>query len=176
MSIDYTPEGNASVALEDQSAAPKRGRKPNARPAEQKQRRRRRSDLGLGRLAKLDVPAHAKDPNYVYRWINDTPGRVKQLTEQDDYDIVTSDMLGERSDSDRGSGQNVERDAGGGMRAILVRKPREYYEQDKAAEQKLVDEIDDALRRGQTQSPEGLSGPHSYVPEGGININDGRKS
>jgi hypothetical protein len=33
---------------------------------------------------------NAKDPNFVYRWVNNRPGRVKQLTQMDDYDVVSS--------------------------------------------------------------------------------------
>lgn len=145
------------------------------RVQEERNARRRRSDLGLSRLGVLNVAN--KDKDYEYRWVNDEPGRIMALTQQDDWDIVTTDMVGERSDKDRGVGQNVERvvDRATGKRAVLVRKLKTYYAEDKAKEQASLDELDAAIKRGQSSSPEGLHGPHAYVPAGGIVIDDGRK-
>lgn len=153
-----------------------RARKPNGRVQEERQGRRRRSDLSMGRFNILKVTG--KDPAYTYRWINDVPGRVQQLTQFDDWDIVQADELGGPSDRDRGEGSNVERvvDKSSGRRAILVKKRIEYHEADKAKEQARIDEIDQIIKRGDSPSPEGLQGSHAYVPEGAINIVDGRKA
>lgn len=154
--------------------------KPKAvspRIEQERQRRRRRDDLGFGRLSPLAVHGQ-KDPNYVYRWINDEPGRVHRLTELDDWDVVTAAQLGaESNEKDRAVGSGVERivDRATGKRAILVRKPKEFYLADKLKEQGLIDETDAALKRGRPMSPEALSGPAAYIPEGGISIRDGRK-
>lgn len=139
----------------------------------EQQRRRRRDDLSFGRLRNLDV--ENKDPSYEYRWINDDPGRVHKLTVQDDWDVVTAD--GPTHDKDKGVGSGIERivDKATGKRAILVRKLKEYYVADKAKEQAQLDDIDRQLKKGAAMSPEGLSGPASYVPSGGISIRDGRK-
>ena len=147
-----------------------RGRPP--RQAEEKQRRRRRSDMSLGRLSPLDLPDDAKDPKYVYRWVSDEPGRIKQLTEHDDYDFVTQEQVGERSDKEKSSGSHVERPADriSDKRMILLRKPKEFYDEDQAKKQAHVDEIDNVIRQGGSQSPEGLHGANAYVPEGGIKI------
>ncbi|HDA7928959.1 TPA: hypothetical protein O5V78_002736, partial [Staphylococcus aureus] len=53
--------------------------------------RRRRTGLGPDRNLKLHVPEEAKDPNFVYRWVNNRPGRVMQLTQMDDYEVVSSE-------------------------------------------------------------------------------------
>ena len=151
--------------------------KPSSnRVAEERQRRRRRDDMGMGRLQNLTVAGHM-DPAYTYRWINDDPGRVHKLTKADDWDLVTNEMLGTQHDKDRNVGSGVERivDKVTGKRAVLVRKLKEYYVSDKLKEQGLIDETDAALKRGQPMSPEALSGPAAYVPSGGISIRDGRK-
>lgn len=144
---------------------------------QERQRRRRRDDMGDGRLSNLTVHGQ-KDPNYEYRWINDEPGRVHKLTVLDDWDVVSAEEIGETSPKDKQVGTGVERivDRASGKRAILVRKPKEFYVADKRKEQALLDATDAALKAGKPLSPEGLGGAHAYVPSGGIRIDDGRKS
>jgi len=142
----------------------------------EKQQRRRRDDLSVGRLRHLDVTN--KDPNYEYRWVNDDPGRLHQLTVADDWDIAP--QTGEASARDKGVGTGMERvvDKRSGKRAILLRKPKQYYLEDKAKEQALIDETEKAIKRGQTPAAPGvageaLQGAHAYVPSGGISISRG---
>lgn len=156
-----------------------RGKRQGQRVQEERSARRRRRDMGLNRLNVLDVAAELKDPNYTYRWINDTPGRVQQLTQQDDWDVVKESEFNQRSDKEKSVGDNMERvvDKTTGARAILVKKRKDYYEEDKALAQRSLDAIDESIKRGQATSSEGLSGPNAYVPGGasGIVIQDGRK-
>jgi len=156
--------------------------KPSRRIEEERQRRRRRDDLTDGRHRKLAVDGEL-DPNYVYRWINDDPGRVYNLTKQDDWDRVTEDMLnGPKSDRDRQLGSGLERIVeASGKRAILVRKRKDYYDGDKAKEQAFLDAQMTDLKRGVTPTgPKGeqtlSASDHAYVPAGGISIKDGRRT
>lgn len=153
--------------------------KPRPRIEEERARRRRREDITIGRMRNLAIEGDL-DPRYEYRWINDEPGRVYNLTKRDDWDIVTNELLGARSEKDKGVGSSVERIAGksDGKRCVLVRKLKDYYVADKAKEQGLIDETEGAMKRGKTNSPDGLresEGDKSYVPSGGINIQDGRR-
>lgn len=134
--------------------------------------RRRRTGTGAERGLKLHVPESAKDPNFVYRWVNNTPWRVKQLTQMDDYEVVSSEDG--KIDSGTSEGTVVKRtvDRNEGDEAVLLRKPRHFYEADKAEEQKAIDERDEQLRAGVTTS-EGLHGSEAYVP-GGTKGRDGR--
>ena len=143
----------------------KRGPGRPPRSEEVKVERRRRTGTGAERGLKLHVPEDAKDPNFTYRWVNNTPGRVKQLTEMDDYEVVSSDDG--KIASGKSVGTTITRtvDRSEGDEAILLRKPREYYEADKAEEQKLIDARDDELRGGKVQ--DGLGGSEAYVPGGG---------
>ena len=151
------------------------------RVEEERARRRRRDDLGTGRFMNLGVSGEM-DPNFVYRWINDDPGRVDRLTRYDDWDRVTEDMLGVRHDKDRQVGSGIERiaDKYTGKRCILVRKRKEYVEEDRAKAQARLDELDTMIKRGEVTSGEGneprVKGVNAYVPAGGINIQDGRRS
>lgn len=152
-----------------------------ARVEEERARRRRRDDMDDGRLRNLAVTG-SLDPNYEYRWINDEPGRVHNLTKQDDWDIVTDEMLGERHEKDRGVGSGVERvvDRVTGKRAFLVRKPKEYFISDRAKAQRRVDEMDQMIKQGHVPAKDGQEtlrpGSNAYVPAGGISIQDGRRS
>lgn len=141
-------------------------------------KRRRRDDIGDGRMRNLAI-AGTLDPAYSYRWINDDPGRVHQLTVADDWDIVTTDSIGgEAHDRDKNVGTGIERivDKRSGKRAVLVRKLKEYVAADRAKAQAAIDETERGLRQGQVKSPEALSGPAAYVPAGGINITSGNKT
>lgn len=150
--------------------------KPRPRVEEERSRRRRRDDLGTGRLSNLTVAR--RDPNYEYRWINDDPGRVHALTQRDDWDIVTAEEAGERTDKDRAVGAGVERvvDRATGKRAILVRKPKDYYVEDRKKMAQSLDELEASIKRGEVRGQEALTGPAAYVPAGGIHIADGRKN
>lgn len=141
-----------------------------SRQDEVKQQRRRRDTLGPDRNLKLHVPEQAKDPNFEYRFINDRPGRVQQLTQMDDYDIVTTEQVESKS-----IGTSVERigNKQDGERMILVRKPKEFFEADKAKEAEKIAATEEAMRRAPPPSSEGLSGPTVYVP-GGKNVVGGR--
>lgn len=145
---------------------PKRGPGRPRREDEVKVERRRRTGTGAERNLKLFVPETAKDPNFVYRWVNNRPGRVKQLTQMDDYDIVSSGD-GE-IDAGTSEGTVVKRtvDRGEGEEAVLLRKPRHFYEADKAEEQKMLDARDEELRAGKVSGSEALSGSEAYVPGG----------
>jgi hypothetical protein len=149
------------------------GRPP--RTEEVKTERRRRTGTGAERNMKLFVPEEAKDPNFQYRWVNNVPGRVKQLTQMDDYEVVSSEDG--RIDAGTAEGTVVKRtvDRNEGEEAVLLRKPRHFYEADKAEEQKLIDARDEQLRAGAAPSSEGLSGSEAYVP-GGRKGHDGRNT
>ncbi len=150
---------------------PHRGPGRPARTEEVKTERRRRTGTGAERGLKLHVPEEYKDQAFQYRWVNNVPGRVKQLTQMDDYEVVSSDQI----DAGTSEGTVVKRtvDRNEGDEAILLRKPRHYYESDKAEEQKLIDARDEQLRAGPAPSSEGLSGSEAYVP-GGRAGRDGR--
>lgn len=152
-----------------------------ARVEEERTRRRRRDDMDDGRLSNLTVYGQ-KDPDYEYRWINDEPGRVHNLTVRDDWDVVTDEMLGVRHEKDRGVGSGVERvvDRASGKRALLVRKRKEYFVEDRAKSQRRLDEIDQQMKQGVVPAKGDQQplqpGSSAYVPAGSINIQDGRRS
>ena len=157
------------MSMEGQTRGPGRPR----REEEIKTQRRRRQDTGEGRHLKLHVPESMKDPNFTYRWVNDKPGRLVQLTKQDDWDVVTKNELGGDPDpsKDVSEGTVVSRPvSAAGETAILLRKPRKYFEDDKRKEQESIDKTERSLKSGALPDQQGLTGPNAYVPGGANRI------
>lgn len=148
----------------------------NRQPREQQSEDKRK---GSGRKARVPLNAMQqkmqvkhKNPNFVDRWFNDDHGRL-QAAQQAGYEFVEDeDVKAERA------GTNAESDArvsihagtrrdGSPMNAYLMRIPKEYYDEDQAAKQAVVDETDKAIRGGSiaADDPE-----HRYVPKDGISI------
>ena len=101
---------------------------------------------------------------------------MHSLTVLDDWEVVTTGD--EREAKDKNLGTGIERivDKRSGKRGILLRKKKDYYIADKAKEQAAVDDREATIKRGGSNSPEGLAGPNAYVPAGGIVIGDNRRS
>lgn len=186
MTEGYSPEprrrGRPPKVRQDEQGAPQTGETPvvqaaaqeaappRSQAAETRQRRRRRDDFGETRNLKLAVPENLKDPAYEYRWINDTDGgRVHQMTVLDDWDIVqTKDIDGQ------GEGTAVARIAGTTesnkpQRVYLVRKRKEFYEEDQRAKRERLNEVEKDIQRGPLPSS-GLSSSEAYVPAGHTNV------
>ena len=182
MSAEYTPERRKNE--EPKVLPPQQVQPSNARAAEVSSERRRRKDTGPLAGLKLAIPEDAKDPNFEYRWLNDEPGRIHNKTVNDDWDVVTMDQLKGyvADDNHAGEGTPVTRviERGGSgiggqpRKAVLVRKRKEYFEEDKRAAQARIDAREEGIRRGAAQAPEGLQGPNAYVPGGVNQITHGR--
>lgn len=152
----------------------KRGQGRLPRQEVTQERRRRRETLGADRNLKLHVPEDFKDKDFEYRWVNDRPGRVQQLTVQDDWEQVSStDALMLQEQVSEGTVIKRVADKYQGENAVLLRKPKKFYQEDKAEEQKLLDKRDETMRQGALPGQEALTGSESYVPSG-RNIVGGR--
>ena len=88
-----------------------------------------------------------KDPNYVYRWVNDTPGRVQWLKDIG-CEVVTDEVQVGDVTVDSGSqvGSVVTKHVGGGLRAVLMRIPVEWYNEDQEAKQAEIDAVETSMR------------------------------
>jgi hypothetical protein len=143
---------------------------PSPRAAEVSERRRRREGSGAERNMKLHIPESKKDPNFVYRWINARDGRVKHMTENDDYDVVHANEIGGEDPTKSvavGTVMNRVGDQKTGEGMVLVKKPREYFEADKKEKLAHLAALDEAMKIGPAPNAQGL-GPqdNAYVPGG----------
>lgn len=141
-------------------------------------RRRERGDVDVsGFSQKLSVPEDKKDPRFVYRWALDSANRMHDLRTKDWEPAPAETTAGDQRDM--GTGTVIERMGNVKTvpkpeRHVLLRKPREFYEEDKAREQAKIKEQEKAIVRGQARNAEGQSEPGMYIPAGGMKIEHGR--
>jgi hypothetical protein len=137
--------------------------------------RRRREESFDGLDYRLHVPEELKDPRYVYRWINDEPGRIFQLTEQDDYDFVYDERIrseGKDAHKNTDGGTRISRIVGRSktgepLRAYLCRKLKDYYEEDQRKRHDHWQKVTAQVEMGRVPGSSGLfnSDPeHAYIP------------
>lgn len=98
--------------------------------------------------------AGEKDPNYVYRFVNDTGSRIANF-QAAGYEIVKDDELtvGDSrvfDPSDLGSGKKVT--SNDGTVSYLMRIKKEYYDEDQAVKQNYNNETERAMKQQATQS------------------------
>lgn len=89
-----------------------------------------------------------RDPNYVYRVFNDVPGRLEAAMEAG-YEVVESEAkLGDPvADGATPVGSAVTRPVGGGITGVLMRKPRDMYDEDMGQKQAHIDELEQGLKQ-----------------------------
>jgi hypothetical protein len=103
---------------------------------------------------------------FAYRWVNED--KLLSRTESDDWEKVPT---GDVASTDLGSsvsrlvGQHKD---GSPQRAILCRKPKGYYDDDRAAGQARVDDTMTAIKGGKVGNSD--SAGSTYIPSEGINI------
>lgn len=88
-----------------------------------------------------------QDPEFVYRWVNDVPGRIDALKERG-YEVVKQDLEVGQSTVDRGTrtGSVPTLQAGNGIVAVLMRIPRAWYNEDQAAKAEENNATEAAMR------------------------------
>lgn len=139
------------------------------RSNEVRQERRRKPGATVQYGQKLGVEEdHLDRSTYVYRFVNDVGGRV-QAMERNDWDVAP---IGEASVETR----HVGVDSGHPQNAVLMRKRRDWHENDQKEKRKPLDEMEKAIRAGTAHKsqPGGdadLNGS-SYTPGSGVNILD----
>lgn len=88
-----------------------------------------------------------KDENYVYRWVKDVPGRVQRFLDGG-YEVVVDDnaQVGHKTvDATSRLGSALTRNTDG-TALVLMRIPREWYDEDQAAKQAEIDAIEDSMQ------------------------------
>ncbi len=89
-----------------------------------------------------------KDPNFVYRIINDSGDRVQEFMDAG-YELVNNDSVkvGDKKVNKASSeGSLSQVSVGQGQKAFVVRIKKEWYEEDQAAKQVRVNELEDSTK------------------------------
>jgi hypothetical protein len=105
-----------------------------------------------------------REPGYVYRIVNDVDDRVSLLQEQG-YEVCSKESVGAVGDkridntSALGSSSNVS--VGQGIKAVVMRQKKEFYDEDQALKQAQIDELERTMAKGKSDY-------------GSLDINNGR--
>lgn len=91
-----------------------------------------------------------QDPNYHYRVVNayDADGNPTNKVEarlEQGYEFVTTKVGDTRVDNPSSLGSATEISVGGRARAVIMRIPKEYYDEDQAAKQAQIDELEASM-------------------------------
>ena len=157
MNTTTTPEHNEA-----------RGRAPRADSNRAERRRRKSSSLNRMASFKLDIftPEQLDLENFVYRWVNDEDGRIRQATRMDDYDYVATDEISDfnpettDSESTERIRMLVGRDKNGNPTySYLLKKRRDYFEEDQdEGVRRREDMMAGIVHNAEVEALEGLSG------------------
>ncbi len=139
--------------MSSNEARPSRARASRDEVTQTQRRRRTPNDTGM--TLRLAVPEEKLDRNlYAYRWVNDTPGRIAMLHQQD-WDLVGEEELGADYSAERHADVAQNRVA---LKTRLMRKPIDLYREDHDAKLKALDVEMKAAELGQKV----LNGPDGH--------------
>lgn len=90
------------------------------------------------------LSVEGKDPNYHYRIVNDTGDRIQAFKDAGYETVPASDVrIGDkRINSATPEGSLAQVSVGGGQKALLMRIPKEWYEEDQAAKQTEINRLE----------------------------------
>ncbi len=98
-----------------------------------------------------------KDPEYHYRIVNDLGDRVVNLKDQG-YEVVTdsSVRIGERRVANpTQEGSVVSASVGGGVKGVLMRIRKDWYEEDQQAKAEHINQMEGSMKQ---KASEGMYG------------------
>ena len=96
---------------------------------------------GRNRLSVKD-----RDPNYIYRIVNDQDDRISRLLEQG-YEIDPNASVGDkRVDNPSSLGSTSTVSVGQGMKAVVMRQRKEWFEEDQRTKQAQIDEVESTMK------------------------------
>lgn len=110
--------------------------------------------------ARRDITAVKDTPEgYVDRWVNDNPGRIQKFRDAG-YEFVPKASVGDSGvDGTHNEDGVVSRDMGKNVTAYLMRQRKDYFQEDQAEKQKLVDQTEESMRRSKNETrSDGLNG------------------
>lgn len=164
--VDAVQKQNDAVAVEALASHPA-ARQPRQDAVRTERRTRRGASLDGMQNRQLDLPPHLQDdPHHVYYWANDEGPRIHQLTVNGEYDVVP-DQGGENAQHNSTRRPVGTTKTGAPLYAQLLRKPRQFHEEDQADKMKAIADRENGLLRSPKTDPEDKrSDDVSYVAKG----------
>jgi len=102
--------------------------------------RTRRTPIGTRNV----LTVAGKDPNYVYRIVNDSGDRVQEFVDLG-YELVSSNSVrvgDKRVNKASAEGSVSQISVGQGQKAFVMRIRKDWYEEDQTAKQEYVDDLE----------------------------------
>jgi hypothetical protein len=94
------------------------------------------------------LTVHNKDSNYEYRIVNDTDDRVDAF-KQNGWEVVDAKSVkigDKRADTASATGSAAEISVGQGTKGIVMRIPKDWYEEDQRAKADHLDALEDTMK------------------------------
>jgi len=133
------------------------------RAEETRRERRKKPGSTVAAGLKLHIPEDQLDrKKFAYRWVNDTPGRVQRMHDEDWDPAPVNDASTET--------RFVGTDGGKPTNAVLMQKPKDWYDADQKEKNKGAEELDRQITRGTAHKNNGLSGDEFYTPDAGNSV------
>jgi hypothetical protein len=136
-----------------------------------KEERKKRIPLGAQRVK---GSVRYKDPKFVYRWMNDLPGRLDMALDGG-YTFVRKEgvEIGDTGTKNTNLGSMVSQyagrdESGQAFNRYLMRIKKEWWDEDQRAKSDEIDNVDRAIRAGKFKR--GANPESAYVPKDGIKI------
>ena len=108
------------------------------------------------------LTVQGKDPNFEYRFVNDTGDRVAALRDRDWEPVPASEVrIGDvRIDQASSEGSIAQASVSRNTRekAVLMKIPKEFYQDDQAAKQEHLDQLEQSIRQQALSTNELRSG------------------
>ena len=95
------------------------------------------------------LTVQGKDPNYVYRIVNDEEGRIARFQEGG-YELLDEEAVkvgDKRANQTSSEGSVKQLSVGGGKKAYVMRIRRDWYEEDQKAKQASVDALEATTKK-----------------------------
>lgn len=156
---------------EAEAPAPSRGRQPRANvDAKRRERRYQPGTDAEGTNFHLWVDQSKLDTDtFKYRWVSNVHDRIRRL-EHGDWDLVSEEEVGFTTDRSGDINPNGGRE---NVRMRLMRKYKDWFEDDQNVKQKRIDDQMARAARGEEilqgkgdDAGGGLSAANAYVPNG----------
>lgn len=94
------------------------------------------------------LTVHNKDANYQYRIVNDTDDRIEAF-KQNGWEVVQAKDVkvgDKRADTATSTGSAAEISVGQGTKAVVMRIPKDWYEEDQRAKADQVDALENTMK------------------------------